>query len=590
MCIRMEGFCVSLKELSGPLDLTQDVDRSGTHLKENVCEGGPDPARPAPANPRTPVSPLTPADLQTPADLRTPVKQAGEAPVPEPWTPTANLKMLISAASPDIRHRQMRKHCDVVEDEEEGEDGETKPSRKQRSLGLLCQKFLALYPDYPQDHNRYTWYGRQRLQARLEELQRLGQQQGSGPAPACPAGGGDPGDGVSGAGNRKDKSLRVMSQHFVSLFLVSESRCVRRLYDIANVLSSLSLIRKVHVRETGAGARLPVLGPLCFSPAHLRVGREAKMTRHASFNVPPTRNAAHRLVKLRPLQSHLQASRAASTPLQAPAPSSKLHPHPEEDSAPQRLAYLPSLSQPSVVLLYGGQRSPKRKREEEETEETRCSVTPDPALPSHYLYVPHNAGLNNINFLLSASQSAAGLSLPTLALPYLLLPSYPVAPGDAHPSPLGFLPPANFLVGGAGPHRRRGAELGLAPAPPSSPEHSETYDHVQTQPLTPRTPTEPEATPSSGGFFQTPRTLGSAVPAAGKRRRGSAQRRLDGLCCNATPWPLWADQGLCCNVTPGSLGADQDAGFGAASWAPEEESSLLGGTPPVERGLGDRRP
>lgn len=42
------------------------------------------------------------ADL---ADV-TPIKHT---PLAEPWTPTANLKMLISAASPDIRNREMRK-------------------------------------------------------------------------------------------------------------------------------------------------------------------------------------------------------------------------------------------------------------------------------------------------------------------------------------------------------------------------------------------------------------------------------------------------------------------------------------------------
>lgn len=98
----------------------------------------------------------------------TPVKHQT---LPEPWTPTANLKMLISVASPEIREREMKKvlftltenDADKVKsaeaaaedaEVEEGEDdAEKKPSRKQKSLGLLCQKFLALYPDYPPPHS-----------------------------------------------------------------------------------------------------------------------------------------------------------------------------------------------------------------------------------------------------------------------------------------------------------------------------------------------------------------------------------------------------------------------------------------------------
>lgn len=38
----------------------------------------------------------------------TPIKHP-EKSHPDPWTPTANLKMLISAASPDIRDRELKK-------------------------------------------------------------------------------------------------------------------------------------------------------------------------------------------------------------------------------------------------------------------------------------------------------------------------------------------------------------------------------------------------------------------------------------------------------------------------------------------------
>uniref|UniRef100_A0A8C5FL50 Transcription factor E2F7 n=1 Tax=Gadus morhua TaxID=8049 RepID=A0A8C5FL50_GADMO len=452
--------------------------------QENICTGRPAPTR-------------TPAELQSPADMRTPVKHAGDSPQPEPWTPTANLKMLISAASPDIRRSYAMETlftppCDAVEEEEEeGEDGEAKPSRKQRSLGLLCQRFLALYPDHPQDNvtisldevasslgverrriydiinvleslsmvdrvakNCYTWWGRRRLGARLGELQRHAHQR-------CP-GGSHPVDWsrlpVLLTANRKDKSLRIMSQRFVSLFLVSESQCVtletaaqllidhnatshskyktkvRRLYDIANVLTSLALIKKLHVRgDRGRKPAFQWLGPICFS-----------------------------------------------TP-----PGEALGPRP----SPVEFTCLCSAVLP-VLICVNKVITPPRV-----SDHTPSSLTPPPS-----------SGLNSINFLLSASQSAAGLSLPTLALPYVLLPSYPVAPGDAHPSPLGFLSQANFLMGAAGPYGHPGAELGVTLAPP---------------------PQKTTPTPSGGTFFQTPGTLGSVVPAIGRRKRGSAQRRLD---------------------------------------------------------------
>lgn len=61
----------------------------------------------------------------------TPIKHS-EKVHPDPWTPTANLKMLISAASPDIRDREIKKilfrpienEDKLVEVEEEEEDAE----------------------------------------------------------------------------------------------------------------------------------------------------------------------------------------------------------------------------------------------------------------------------------------------------------------------------------------------------------------------------------------------------------------------------------------------------------------------------------
>ncbi|KFP34014.1 Transcription factor E2F7, partial [Colius striatus] len=341
----------------------------------------------------------------------TPVKLV-DRPQPDPWTPTANLKMLISAASPDMRDREKKKELfrpienseqsdtsdlsqyDMVEDSTVDEFEKQRPSRKQKSLGLLCQKFLARYPSYPLStekttisldevasilgverrriydivnvleslhlvsrvaKNQYCWHGRHNLTQTLRTLQEAGELQygdlmllqhkeqdleykfGERKKDTIP----DSQDGPlldfsepdctsASANSRKDKSLRIMSQKFVMLFLVSKTKIVtldiaakilieetqdtvdhskfktkvRRLYDIANVLTSLSLIKKVHVtEERGRKPAFKWIGPVEFpgktdeprghSPTSdplpgMQRGASAtgkqRFTRHTSFN------------------------------------------------------------------------------------------------------------------------------------------------------------------------------------------------------------------------------------------------------------------------------------------------------------------
>ncbi|KAK5877018.1 hypothetical protein CesoFtcFv8_026307 [Champsocephalus esox] len=396
----MEVECLSLKDLTSPRK-GFPVEGDGCHgeQKENICteRRGCSPLKSA----ESPIPVLLKSrNSASPPDLvhLTPVKLAS---LSQPWSPTANLKMLISAASPDIREREMKKvlfrpienekDAPVEEEEteeetfeavEEEEDADKKPSRKQKSLGLLCQKFLALYPDYPPPHspiwisldevaaslgverrriydivnvlesltivgriakNSYSWYGRLRLEETLRELQQRARQQGYhlhvdplhvDPLHVDPLHVDQPteeGDTGTAGGNRKDKSLRIMSQKFVMLFLVSKTQTVtldaaakiliedsqdssshskyktkvRRLYDIANVLTSLGLIQKVHVREErGRKPAFKWLGPVEFKssgstanaamvpeasqPAAVQDLRRSKMARHASFNVTHT--------------------------------------------------------------------------------------------------------------------------------------------------------------------------------------------------------------------------------------------------------------------------------------------------------------
>ncbi|EPQ18888.1 Transcription factor E2F7 [Myotis brandtii] len=427
----MEVNCLTLKDLINPrqprLDFaTEDGENA---QKENIFV---DRSRMAPKTPikNEPID-LSKQKIFTPErNPITPVKLVDRQQT-EPWTPTANLKMLISAASPDIRDWEKKKglfrpienkdevftdslQLRVVGDVAVEKFEKRRPSRKQKSLGLLCQKFLARYPSYPLSaekttisldevavslgverrriydivnvleslhlvsrlaKNQYGWHGRHSLPRTLRNLQRLGEEQkyeeqmaslqqreldlmdykfGERKKDGCA----DPHDQQlldfsepdcpSSSANRKDKSLRIMSQKFVMLFLVSKTKIVtldvaakiliegsqnvldhskfktkvRRLYDIANVLTSLALIKKVHVtEERGRKPAFKWIGPVDFASSDeelvdvaasvlpelksepyskVHVCAAQKLARRGSFNRVPASERSHRKVNSGP--------------------------------------------------------------------------------------------------------------------------------------------------------------------------------------------------------------------------------------------------------------------------------------------------
>ncbi|KAK7150053.1 hypothetical protein R3I94_009385 [Phoxinus phoxinus] len=521
----MEMKCLTLKDLRSVRTLvnktsSDDPVNMNDH-KENICT---DRRKTTPLKCESVTAAVSGHRRVSSPDIThiTPIKHTERA-YPDPWTPTANLKMLISAASPDIRDREMKKTLfrpieneeKAVEEEEDEEelddscqyealeDSERRPSRKQKSLGLLCQKFLALYPDYSETSesinisldevasrlgverrriydivnvleslmlvsrmakNLYVWHGRSRLPQTLQELHQAGREQGYHLQM-------DPREGSSpyaahhmqnthaASSRRKDKSLRIMSQKFVMLFLVSKTQTVtldtaakilieegqdesshskyktkvRRLYDIANVLTSLNLIKKLHVREEKS--RKPVfkwIGPADFHSSSdsedLRVSeaqisasvtgtgeRREKMTRHSSFQVIPAPPVNQRRISSAPstprrhstdepvdysrksvnssavcqlqfgdsVQACSGSAVGLAVPLQADVPFASL-PF-SAQFAPHQLAYLSGLPQTPLFMVYSGhvpeginQRSPvsnpkKRERQEEDDQAAKRS-------------------------------------------------------------------------------------------------------------------------------------------------------------------------------------------------------------------------
>ncbi|XP_072129283.1 transcription factor E2F8 isoform X1 [Mobula birostris] len=336
--------------------------------------------------------------------MTTPTKLQ-DSTVGEPWTPTANLKMLISAASPEIRNREKKRELLVDEDhtseavenlQNQLSGEEFHPSRKEKSLGLLCYRFLARYPDYPNPavnndicldevaaelnverrriydivnvleslhmvsrlaKNRYTWHGRHNLTHTLGTLKNVGEDQKYAEQmlnikkkgfelhetyvkePLREQNSANKGEvkpkemyfvelpgmefRAASVNGRKDKSLRVMSQKFVMLFLVSKPRVVsldtaakiligddqkvdldhskfktkiRRLYDIANVLTSLELIKKVHVTEVrGRKPAFKWIGPEAFPDVN--DVKPITLTTSIANNTPSPKISKETLVK-----------------------------------------------------------------------------------------------------------------------------------------------------------------------------------------------------------------------------------------------------------------------------------------------------
>ncbi|KAK2076617.1 hypothetical protein QBZ16_005377 [Prototheca wickerhamii] len=240
-------------------------------------------------------------------------------------------------------------------------------SRKAKSLSLLCENFITRF-GLPESvisldgsakalgverrriydivnvlesvkvvtkvqKNQYTWHGMDRLGPALEELRAEAEAE-------LAEVGASGAEGLLTLDERKEKSMTRLSQRFVQMFMLSKSKAlgldeaarallggtedaglfktkVRRLYDIANILSALHLIEKAHVGEKGKpGFRW--LGPEAVMAAAQRSSEEAAAARRRR-RAHTLESAGEDAAAVAALHAHFQRTQQPMLPQHASA-------------------------------------------------------------------------------------------------------------------------------------------------------------------------------------------------------------------------------------------------------------------------------